>query len=346
MKTQHTGGSPRLRIRTGRRADRLRRMASVLLLWAAGSGCAQASEATCTNMSASELGRLPSAFKISADAPIGTVLWSKRAINVIARCSKIVHAPGAAGVEATLYRLTDDPRLTANGLALYVTHNGNRGHGAASFPMGTTIKPVGFTIVNATVDIELVKIGPTPSVPTPLSPQPVPTLLIGGSNHTAGSDAARYLTHGFDGIAFQPTTCSTTTSAVFVDLGPQALGKSSGLGSGVGSTSSSKRFTIGVACDTGVAGAYAVHLMLEGAVLNASNGVLALSSSSTAFGVGIQLLMSDGQPVPLGTPWRIADSPASSLNLQVPLSARYYQVGPAPGPGIANGSATFTIIYR
>ncbi|MFA8325316.1 fimbrial protein [Burkholderia ubonensis] len=345
MKTQRPGGSPRLRIRTGRRADWLHRMAGVLLLWAAGSGCAQASEATCTNTSASELGRLPSAFKISADAPIGTVLWSKRGINVIARCSQILQVPGAAGVEATLYRWTDDPQLTANGLALYVTYNGNRGHGAASFPMGTTIKPIGFTIVNATVDIELVKIGPTPSVPTPLSFQSVPTLLVGGPNN-GYSDAARYLTHGFDDISFQPTTCSTTTPAVFVDLGPQALGKSSGLGSGVGSTSPSKSFTIGVACDTGVAGAYAVHLMLDGVALDASNGVLALSSSSTASGIGIQLLMSDGRPVPLGTPWRIGDSPASSLNLQVPLSARYFQAGSATRPGVANGSATFTIIYR
>ncbi|MXN74337.1 fimbrial protein [Burkholderia sp. 4701] len=343
MKTQPTGASPRSCIRKGRRAGCLRAAAGVLLLWAAGSGVTHAANATCVNTSSSDLGRLPSPFKISADAPIGTVLWSKQGIAIAARCSMKV--PGSGGVEATLYRWMDDPQLTANGLALYVTYNGNRGHGTASFPMGTTIKPFGYTTVTANVDVELVKIGPTPSVPTPFPFLSVLTVLIGGPNN-AYSDATRYLTYGFDNISFQPTTCSTTTPKVFVDLGPHALSKSSGIGSGVGSTSPSKGFTIGVKCDSGVAGAFAVSMMLDGAAVSASNGVLALSSSSTASGVGIQLLNGDGKPVPLGTAWPVAGSPAAAANLQVPLSARYYQTGSAAKPGVANGSATFTIIYR
>ncbi|MBN3820020.1 type 1 fimbrial protein [Paraburkholderia sp. Se-20369] len=335
--------TPRLRVRNGRQAVGARTALGMLLLWAAGTGTAHAAGATCVNTSSSELGRLPSTFKISADAPIGTVLWSAKGIEIAARCSMKV--PGSKGVEATLYRWMDDPQLTANGLALYVTYNGERGHGTASFPMGTTIKSFGSTMVTATVDIELVKSGRTPSVPAPFPVLSVLTVLIGGPGN-AYSDATRYLTYGFDNISFQPTTCTTTTPSVPVALGSHVLGASSGIGSGIGSTSPSKGFRIGVKCDSGAAGAYAVSLTLDGTAIDAANGVLALSSQSKASGVGIQLLKDDGTPVPLGAPWKVSESPSAATNLLVPLSARYYQTGSVTKPGIANSSATFTISYQ
>ncbi|KVL41180.1 fimbrial protein [Burkholderia sp. MSMB1835] len=313
------------------------------LLWMAGIGAAHAALAKCQPSSPADLGRLPESLKISADAPINTVLWSKKGITISATCTKTLPVPGTSGVPATLYRWADDPKLMANGLALYVTYQGNRGHGAASFPMGTTIKAFGETVVTATVDVELVKVGPTPAVPTDFPVLSVLTVLIGGPDN-AYSDSARYLTLGFNNISFQATTCSTTTPSVAVDLGTQSLGKSSGLGSGVGSTSPAKGFSIGLRCDAGVAGNFIVNLMLDGNTVDASNGVLALSSSSGATGVGIQVLRSDGQPVPFGTPWKVAGSLSSTL--LVPLSARYYQTRQTTRAGTANGAATFTIIYR
>lgn len=333
----------RLRTRGNRRANRLSTVIGMLLLWGASLSDAHAAVAKCTNSSSGELARVPDQLKISADVPINTVIWSQKGIQISAICSKTLPLPGTGGVEATLYRWSDDPKLLANGLALYVTYNGNRGHGLASFPTGTTIKAFGETTVKATVDVELVKVGPTPAVPTAFPVVSILTVLIGGPDN-AYSDSARYLTYGFNSMSFQPTTCATTTPSVAVDLGTEMLSKSSGLGSGVGSTSAEKGFSIGLRCDAGVAGAFAVNLMLDGNAVDESNGVLALSSSSGAEGVGIQLLKGDGQPVPLGRPWKVADSLSSSM--LVPLSARYYQTRSLTKTGTANGAATFTIIYQ
>ncbi|TCW81157.1 hypothetical protein C5O80_23620 [Burkholderia sp. SRS-46] len=343
MKQRRMVCNARPRERNGKRAPGVGAALGTLLLWAAGLGAAHAATATCVNTSSSELGRLPSSFKISADAPIGTVLWSKEGIEIAADCWMKI--PGSGGVEATLYRWTDDPDLTANGLTLYVTYNGDRGHGTSSLPMGTTIKSFGKTAVKATVDVELVKSGKTPSVAAPFPLLSVLTVLIGGPNNST-ADATRYLMYGFGNISFQPTTCKTTTPSVAVDLGTHMITASSGIGSGAGSTSPSKGFAIGVSCDTGVAGAFEVDLLLEGTAIDASNGVLALSSKSTAGGVGIQLLKGDGTPVELGTPWKVSDSPSASANFTVPLSARYYQTGAKATPGSANGSATFTVTYK
>ncbi|RQT70248.1 type 1 fimbrial protein [Burkholderia cepacia] len=334
---------PRPCAHDGNRGAGLRMALTALVLGAAGVGHAHASTATCINTSSSKLGELPSGFKIAADAPIGTVLWSKEGIEIAASCWMKV--PGSRAVEATLYRWADDPDLTANGLTLYVTYDGNRGHGTSSLPMGTTIKSIGKTAVTAKVDVELVKSGATPSVAKPFPVLSVLTALIGGPDNST-ADATRYLMYGFDNISFQPTTCTTTTPSVSVDLGAHALNASSGIGSGAGSTSKAKGFAIGLRCDTGVAGAFEVNLTLDGKAVDASKGVLALSSSSDASGVGIQLLKGDDTPVELGTPWKVSDSPSASATFSVPLSARYYQTGATAKPGIANSSATFTVTYK
>ncbi|MGU7785163.1 fimbrial protein [Burkholderia sp. PU8-34] len=328
----------------GRFAAVLARAIAGVLLAAISGGVAHAALATCIPSSSGGLARLPESLKISSDAPINSVLWRQTGIQISATCKKVLPVPGTAAVAATLYRWMDDPKLIANGLALFVTYNGNRGHGLASFPMAQSIAPWGETTVKATVDLELVKIGPTPSVPTDFPVLSVLSVLIGGSD-MAYSDSARFITLGFDKISFQPTTCTTTTPSVYVDLGANKLSTSSGLGSGMGSTSAAKGFSIGLRCDTGVAGNFGVSLMLDGNSVDASNGVLSLSSSSTAKGVGIQLLRSDNLPVPIGTPWKVGDL-ASSSSLSVPLAARYMQTGASARPGTANGSATFTIIYK
>ena len=312
-----------------------------LLACAAGAGAAQAA-ANCQNVSTAELGTLPDAFRVAADAPIGTVLWRKTGIEIKASCMKTV---ASANFEATLYRWMADPDLTANGLGLYVTYNGNRGTGDAAFPMGKIISsPLTPTTVSATIDVELVKIGPTPSTPKTFPVLSVLTALIGGPNKDY-SKAARYVTYGFKNISFQAATCAPSTTQVAVDLGTHKLSKSSGLGSGIGTTSTSKAFAIGLKCDAQVAGSFAVNLTLDGNADNASSGILSLSSSSTAQGVGIQLLKGDGNPVSLGKPWKVTDAPPAST-LSVPLAARYYQTKSGTRPGTANGTATFTISYK
>ncbi|WP_175676263.1 fimbrial protein [Burkholderia ambifaria] len=324
----------------------LRTSAAALLLWTVGMGAAHAAAlAKCESLTGGKLATLPENLKIAWDAPVNTVLWKQSGIQISARCWQVL--PMSGNMEAMFYRYIDDPKLVANGVAVYVTYNGNRGHGDVAIPTGTMIPRTGEVKVMATVDVELVKIGATPSTPTDLPLRSVLVGMISAPNEQ--SDSARYMLFGFENVSFQKTTCSTTTPSLQVELGTHALGKVGGIGSGIGSTSPAKDFSIGIQCDSGVAGNFVVNMMLEGNALDAGNGVLALSSGSDASGVGIQLLKDDGKPVQLGTPWQIADSPsaqAKSPNFSVPLSARYYQNDASAKPGKANGAATFTIIYR
>ncbi|HEF5874732.1 TPA: type 1 fimbrial protein [Burkholderia cenocepacia] len=324
----------------------LRTAAAALLLGSAGIGAAQAAAlAKCEAITSAKLATLPENLKIAWDAPVNTVLWKQSGIQISARCWQVL--PMSGEMEAMFYRYRDDPKLIANGIAMYITYNGNRGHGDAAIPTGTMIPRTGDVKVTATVDVELVKIGATPSTPTDLPMRTVLAGMISAPNEQ--SDSARYMLYGFENVSFQKTTCGTTTPSLQVELGTHVLRKAGGIGSGIGSTSPSKDFAIGIQCDSGVAGDFVVNMMLEGNALDAANGVLALSPERSATGVGIQLLKGDGQPVHLGTPWKIADSPSSlgrSSNFSVPLSARYYQTDATAKPGTANGTATFTIIYK
>ncbi|WP_334043055.1 fimbrial protein [Burkholderia ambifaria] len=315
------------------------------LMWfgTAGVACAALAKCIIASGASATLATFPAAIKVSADTPINTVLWRQTGIRIAASCIKTPEAT-LKRVEATLYRPANDPQLAANGLALFVTYQGSRGSGTASIPMGTVIGSlITPTIVSATVDVELVKVGPTPQAPTPLPVLSVVTVMIGGSGSGDDSEAARFMTRGFDNISFQASTCATTTPSVAVDLGTYSVRP----GSAVGTTSPSRRFSIGLRCDTGVAGTFGVAMRLDGNnPVDAAAGLLALTSTSTAKGMAIQVLKDDGSPLPLGEPWNVAASVSSSETISVPLWARYFQAGVPVAPGTANALATFSIDYR
>ncbi|NVZ52572.1 type 1 fimbrial protein [Pseudomonas sp. B6002] len=81
-------------------------------------------------------------------------------------------------------------------------------------------------------------------------------------------------------------------------------------------------------------------------IVDAANGILSLSSDSTAQGVAIQVLQANDTPMNLGQPVRL--NRIVSGTTSVPLKARYIQTGdgPTPVPGTANGYASFTVTYR
>ena len=331
------GPRPRLGAGTWRAAG------CALLLWGVGIGNAFALKCTATSLT--RLGELPKVFKVSADVPINTVLWRKTGIQISADCglADVLDPPA----EAMVMRPSLD---IGNGLSLVLTYNGNRGHTEAVMPTGVLVKLpywIEKTPVTAIVDLELVKTGLTPSKHEPFPFSAFITAQIGNPRKKAS--AAPFFTYGVDNISFQATTCEATNKTITVPLGPHTLNAFAGLGSGVGSTSAAKDFKIGLKCDSGVHGEFAVNLMLDGNVAEPDAGVLALSSLSTASGVGIQVLKGGaqgGQPVRFGTPWQVADTPATSTVVNVPLSARYYQTQAKATPGSAGATATFTIIYR
>jgi len=75
-------------------------------------------------------------------------------------------------------------------------------------------------------------------------------------------------------------------------------------------------------------------------------GVVALNTTSTASGVGVQILNENQQPIALATPFNIASYPLSSALITVPLYARYYQTAAKINPGTANAVATYTLSYQ
>ncbi|UAN46428.1 type 1 fimbrial protein [Serratia sp. JSRIV001] len=83
-------------------------------------------------------------------------------------------------------------------------------------------------------------------------------------------------------------------------------------------------------------------------VANAANGVVMLDSSSTATGVGMQLLLNPTTPVTFGTTYPLTSyNPAvSNGNYTLPLYAGLYQTGTGVTPGLVKSSITFTASYK
>lgn len=84
------------------------------------------------------------------------------------------------------------------------------------------------------------------------------------------------------------------------------------------------------------------------AVVDNGNSVVALDASSTATGVGVQLLDSAGtHPFPFGSPVTFNGYDTNNGgSFIIPLRARYYQTGASVGAGKANTSMTFTMTYE
>lgn len=84
-------------------------------------------------------------------------------------------------------------------------------------------------------------------------------------------------------------------------------------------------------------------------MVNASNGTIAIDTSSptSASGVGIQLGWGDPSPTPfnLNNDQIITLPKDGSKNIAIPLAARYIQTAAKVTPGRADGKVTFTISY-
>lgn len=114
--------------------------------------------------------------------------------------------------------------------------------------------------------------------------------------------------------------------------------------SGVGSTQGEQSFDIVLECEKIANGV--VRLRMDGTP-HSSNapGVLALTSSTAATGVGLQVL--DGAtnaPVDLGRPKQLAGL-TNGLNT-LPYRVRYYQTSTPVGAGAALASVTLTLTYQ
>lgn len=143
-------------------------------------------------------------------------------------------------------------------------------------------------------------------------------------------------------VAIVPSAC--TTPDVVVALGKHMQTEFTG----VDSTSRATSFSISLnGCPAGMTGIeYRIDPVTT--VVNNAQSVVALDGSSSARGVGVQLLDSTGTaPFPLGQWTRFNEyDPATGGSYSIPLKARYYQTDASIGVGTANTSMTFTMTYE
>ena len=134
-------------------------------------------------------------------------------------------------------------------------------------------------------------------------------------------------------------SCTVSRKLIPVKLGDVPVGAFKGLGTSP--PSRTQAFSIPLNCAKGTS----INVQLDGEAHDAAQGMLKLDAGATsATGVAIQLLYDD-KPLQLAKlfKWQVADADG---DYAIPLKARYVQTENSVAPGIANGSATFTLTYQ
>ncbi|WP_186199907.1 fimbrial protein [Burkholderia gladioli] len=116
---------------------------------------------------------------------------------------------------------------------------------------------------------------------------------------------------------------------------------------GMGSSTPAVAFKVGVnACPAGL-NSIQYQFVPVNAVLDTTNGVLALSSDSTAAGIGLQLKDNSGKALKYNTQYTLTSYNGSTGgSYTIPLTANYYQTSASVTPGSANAVLTFTMTYQ
>ncbi|MEK7885709.1 fimbrial protein [Burkholderia contaminans] len=205
---------------------------------------------------------------------------------------------------------------------------------------GTYSKSGGFSnvVFGVSMNFAFVKTGPiTPGVVTWSGP----IANVAMSERPLSTVSNQLSVSAIGNPTFNVASCTTPNNI------PVALGTHmSSEFTGVNSVSSSVGFNIALTnCPAGMSEVdYEIDAVTT--VVNATNSVVALDSSSTASGIGVQLLDGNGSPVPLGSQIVFNGySSASGGNYTIPFRARYYQTGTPVTPGLANTLMTFTMSY-
>ncbi|MFJ3463901.1 fimbrial protein [Achromobacter spanius] len=142
------------------------------------------------------------------------------------------------------------------------------------------------------------------------------------------------------GMSVRSQACSTSDVSVILDLPKVSVF------SGKGSSSQVAPFEI--ALNNCPSGLNAIHYQIDAVtpIVDNANAVVDLDGSSSASGIGIQLLDGDGNPAILGTKRPFTGyNGATGGNFKIPLRARYRQTGDTITPGSANSAVTFTMSY-
>lgn len=296
-------------------------------------------------------------LNVSASMPVGTVVYSGT-VNVTFECALNNLKQFIDGLSGEVYfkRKPIDDGTLGYGLTIYSGYGGQLGTDATSIATGKSVETyaltsggtVGsYTTVVLSVPYQIVKTSSSMAASTSLRSY-VNVFDVG--SFVAGKDLKFNFTNIKSGITAKDETCSVASlTNQTVPLGSYSVNKSSGLGSGVGSTSQIKSFNIVLNCEALLSGSFQVMMQFDGTPVSGLNdsGVLELTEKTgSAKNVGVQILDGNNSPISLGTAFNVASFPMDSSVVTVPLHARYYQIGDSITGGIADSSVTYTISYQ
>lgn len=329
---------------------------NIIVMMANGARAAADTELVCkaSNYTAMNLDSL--GIHLSSAVPIGTIVY-EGSMTVDVQCGiDLLKFQYAEGLSAEVYfkRLANAEGSLGYGLTMYLGYGGEYSNEAGSVATGQMITTYAgitgggilnnYTNFTLTVPFRIVK---TSSSQTPVMRTDLSMFRVG--SQVAGSDANFTVRNLRTFVTLKNETCKAASNAMQeVALGDYSVSKSSGLGSGIGQTSSAIPFSIQLNCEALLSGTFDVMMKFDGDAVSglSDSGVVALNSTSTASGVGVQILNGNQQPIALATPFAVASYPLSNALVTVPLYARYYQTASTISPGTANAVAQYTISYQ
>lgn len=146
------------------------------------------------------------------------------------------------------------------------------------------------------------------------------------------------------GLTISTTGGTCTTSDLNVELPPVSRSEFSGVGYTAARTDFNLNFT---GCPAGLS-EIGYMFTPTTSIIDGGNGVFALSGTSTASGVGLQLLNDNDVPVTFNSIYPLVnyDPGQDNANYTVPLRAGIYQTEEQVSSGNINGAVTFTLNYK
>lgn len=281
---------------------------------------------------------------ISPDLPVGSVIASKRFPRVSAN-TRVGSCTNGGTAKYQVMQGTPVPGFDGvfstgvKGIGIRLTFNPGD---SAAFAFPGEIRYSGnvvvFLLPSSFYDVELIKTEAT----TGSGP-----LTAGEVGRSVFDSDAKPFTSIFipaNGITIVTPSCTVDTGSrnIVVQLGQVAR---KGF-TGVGSTAGARPFNIQLNCSAGVAANNTIFLRMDATPDPSSQqGVLqVVQGAGAATGVGIQVLDGSSTGVKFGEDALVGPSKDGSYVL--PFTARYFQTAPTVTAGRANGTATFSVIYK
>ncbi|MBN3817323.1 fimbrial protein [Paraburkholderia sp. Se-20369] len=348
-------------------------LALAVLLLGLGSRAAFAQSVSCASGTPSAVTvAMPVAVPVPRDAPIGTVLgsWvstsntpnyfsctvtgsyaSGMLFETVSMTKTSMTVAGPHGLAYTVWNTNVPGVGIAIGVNPYVSTCGYQGWQNLGKPSGTFPTPWsgGVCTQNGSVtnggqaEMALVKTGP-------ITAGTVTGLQFEGASVTGPTLKGPFTVAPSGHVLFSLSPTNITVAAcatpnVTVNMGSVMQSAFKGIGSTGGMTPIPVNVAVN-ACPIGLTSIQYQFIPVN-AVLDSTNGVLALSSDSTATGIGLQLKDGNGNALKYSTPYTLASySSSTGGSYKIPLTAAYYQTAARVTAGSANAVLTFTMTYQ